>query len=85
MLNVKSCLNTATPLPLRLSPGAGIAGSFRCATSDAFREAAGSIHGAFAAFTVIVSRLGVPRSAIHLERYGGKELDAELPVGRRAG
>jgi hypothetical protein len=70
---------------MRLSPGAGITGDFRCAMSDALGEAAGSIHGTVAAFTVIVSRFGVPRLAIHRERDDGEELDAELPVGRRAG
>jgi hypothetical protein len=85
MLNVKSYLTTAIPLPLRLSPGAGITGNFRCAMAVALGEAATSIHGTFAAFTVIVSRFGVPRPAIHRERDDGEELDAELPVRRRAG
>jgi hypothetical protein len=69
---------------MRLSTGAGIAGSFR-AISDALGEAEGPIPEASAAFTVIVSRFGVRRSANHRERNDGQELDDELPVGRRAG
>jgi hypothetical protein len=80
VLNVRSLLTAAVPLPLRLSRGAGIAGNFRGAAHDALGEEASSIHGTLAAFTVIVSR-----SAIHRERDNGEELDAELPVGRRAG
>jgi hypothetical protein len=78
--NVQSWLTAAAPLPLRLSRGADIAVNFRCAVYDALVEAAGSIHGTFAAFTVIVSRF-----AVHRERDDGQELDAKLPVGRRAG
>jgi hypothetical protein len=85
MWNVQFCLTDADPLPLRLSPGAGITGNFRYAMAVALGEAAASIHGTIAAFTVIVSRFGVPRPAIHGERDDWEELDAELPVGRRAG
>jgi len=85
MLSVQFCLTTAAPLPLRLSPRAGITGDFRCAMSDTLGDAAASINGTFPCFTVIVSRFGVPRPAIHCEGDDGEELDTELPVGWRAG
>jgi hypothetical protein len=79
VLNVRSLLTAAVPLPLRLSRGAGIGGNFRGAAPDALGEAASSIHGTLAAFTVIVSR-----SAIHCERDHRKKPDAEPPAGRGA-
>jgi hypothetical protein len=82
--NVQFCLSAAVPLPLRLSRGAGIAGNVHCAVYGALGEAAGSMHGTLAAFTVIVSRFGVQRSAVYGKRDDGEELDAELLVGRRA-
>lgn len=41
---IQSLLSVAVPLSLRLTRGAGIAGSIRCAGSDVGGEAAGSIH-----------------------------------------